>query len=286
MERTAALVTWAGLPRLARDDRMLAEALGERGIRAEAAVWDRPDVRWDRYDLVLLRSCWDYHLKPDEFATWFQSLEGMVRLWNPARTVLWNMDKRYLLELYSWADGPETRWVARGTTPDAFPSIASLGWERVVVKPAVSATAHKTVLVSADDQAAFRAALVEISARSSALIQPFLPEIARHGEWSLCFIGEGFSHGVIKRPSPGDFRVQTCFGGTHEAGDPPPVALAAARRILERLARPWLYARVDGVMSDGRFLLLELELIEPSLYLDGAPGSVERFADAIATLLA
>jgi glutathione synthase/RimK-type ligase-like ATP-grasp enzyme len=116
---------------------------------------------------------------------------------------------------------------------------------------------------------------------TSLLVQPFIAEVATEGEWSLLFFGGRFSHAVLKRPKPGDFRMQGDHGGSAEAASPPPRLVAAAKRALSRILSPWLYARVDGVESGGQFLLMELEMIEPYLFLGHAPHAAETFAETI-----
>jgi glutathione synthase/RimK-type ligase-like ATP-grasp enzyme len=240
-----ALVTWRGLPALAADDQLLRDALLRRGASVDAVAWDDV-VHWRRYDAIVVRSTWDYHKRVDEFRAWLDRMEGLP-LWNPPALLRRNIHKSYLLELQE--QGIEivpTVFMPRG----------------VIVKPAVSATAHQTMLLDYD-----------------VLIQPFVPEIATDGELSFVFLGRRFSHVVRKRPAAGDFRVQADFGGTAERISVDASLIAQAERIAATLGEEWLYARIDCVVRDGRLLLMELEATEPSLFLDEA--SAERFADAI-----
>ena len=112
-------------------------------------------------------------------------------------------------------------------------------------------------------------------------MQPFLDEIARTGEWSLLFFGGAFSHAVLKQPATGDFRVQMQYGGTDRALDPPPQMLRAADASRRAADAEPLYARIDGVERDGQFELMEVEVIEPYLFLPGSPGAVDRYVDAV-----
>jgi len=160
------------------------------------------------------------------------------------------------------------------------------GWDEAVVKPVVSANAHETWRTSraraADDEPRFRA----IASRERVMIQPFLPEIVVDGEWSLVFFGGEFSHAVVKRPGAGDFRVQTDHGGSAVAARPDDAILAVARAALRCIPGDWLYARVDGCVVDGTFRVMELEALEPSLFLAWAPEAAERFARTIEATLA
>lgn len=272
-----ALVTYAGLPQLAADDRLLQRALRERGHRADAVVWDDPDAAWQAYDLIVVRSCWDYHLRPDVFLGWIARLEQLgAPLLNPPALLRWNLNKRYLLDLAArGVPVVPTVYLERGTTADLAALLAERGWGEAVVKPAIAATAFHTWRTSAaaGEQKRFAALLAE----RSMLVQPLMPQIA-DGEWSLLCFGGTYNHAVLKRPAPGDFRSQDDFGGTVEPREPPPGLVAQSMTVLAQLDTPWLYARVDGLLVDGVFTLMELELIEPSLFLDVAPTAAEQLA--------
>src|SRR5690606_20249783 len=282
-----ALATCGRLPRLAEDDRLLLDPLERLGVRAEPVVWDPVGVDWGVYDAVVIRSCWDYYHRMEEFLDWVGSLESRgVALWNSPAVVRWNANKAYLREVES-AGVPivPTRWVdaAAGGTLAAL--VEEEGWDEAVVKPTVSAAAYETWRTSrsraGEDEARFRA----LVARRPVMVQPFVREVVDEGEWSLIFFGGCFSHAVLKRPRPGDFRVQVEHGGTEEAAEPDRSLVAAARAALEPVPGTWLYARVDGCVVDGRFRVMELELLEPSLFLGLAPSAADRFARAIAAVL-
>lgn len=285
-ERRVFLVTCAALRELTDDDRPLLAELWKRGIKAEPAVWDDPATDWNAADLILLRSTWDYFLKPAAFAAWVARLESTgAPLWNPPATVRVNSDKSYLraLEAAGVSVAP-TEWLARGTTVSLDELLAARGWNNAVVKPTVSGGAYLTAKVSRGEPAGQKA-LDEVLAHSDAMVQPFLAEIAAEGEWSFIFIAGEFSHAVLKTPRAGDFRVQEEHGGATRRVDPPPALLAQAREAAIAGPRPWLYARVDGVRRGGELVVIELELIEPALYLSHAPGAAARLADAVSARL-
>jgi glutathione synthase/RimK-type ligase-like ATP-grasp enzyme len=273
-----ALATCARVAELADDDRPLLGALARLGAAAEPVVWDDPSVDWSAFDRVVIRSCWDYHLRVDEFLRWATCVGPALR--NGAEVVRWNADKRYLRDLGERGVRiPKTVFVERGAEVDGEAVWAELGRDAAVVKPTVSATAHRTYLVRSADGAGAR--LPEILRESGALVQEFVPEVCSAGEWSLVFLGGRFSHAVVKRPRRGDFRVQSEFGGEDRLVDPPPRLVEEAAGVLARAEAEALYARVDCVERDGELCLMELELIEPSLFLARAPGAAERFAAAI-----
>ncbi len=280
-----ALVTYSKLPSLSEDDRLVLGPLSARGLRAEAAAWDDPAVKWRRYDALIIRSTWNYHTRPDAFRAWIDRIESLGRpVWNPPAILRWNADKSYLRDLAAAnVDVVPTMWIARGAAPALSDVLDDAGWRTAVVKPAVSASAYETwrvdrhALTSGDESRFAR-----LSGSGEVMVQPFLTELARDGEWSQMFIGGEFSHAVLKRPRTGDFRVQHEHGGSAEPATPPAQAVATARAILVRAPAAWLYARVDGVEIGGKFVLVELEMLEPALFLGAQRQAAERFADAIA----
>lgn len=281
-----AFVTYHGLPGLSADDQLLLAPLAARGIRAVAAAWDDPAVAWDSYDALVMRSTWNYHTSFDDFLAWIDRVEAVgVPLWNPPTLLRWNASKTYLRDLA--ADGVDvvpTRWVAEEARSELADVLADAGWSDAVVKPAVSASGYETWRIAQSrltptEESRFR----KLAARpGGAMVQRFVPELTTHGEWSLMFIAGEYSHAVLKRPRAGDFRVQHEHGGSAEPLAPPEHVLRAAREITARVPGPWLYARVDGVEISGRFLLVELEMLEPSMFLGADAGAPERFATAIA----
>ncbi|HJW99861.1 MAG TPA: hypothetical protein VJ453_06855 [Terriglobales bacterium] len=280
-----ALATSEAYKSLTADDQLLLAPLAMHGIQAAPAIWSDEKFPWASMDAVVLRSCWDYHLRLPEFLRWLSRMEDQkLRVWNPPALMRWNADKIYLRDL-------EAKGVAVIPTiwPDAAirldETMGNLGWEQAIVKPRVSATAHKTCLTSASDTVLAQPILDELVAGPGALVQKFMPEIQAEGEWSLVFFAGRFSHAVVKTPKPGDFRVQHDFGGLERSAEPPVYVLEDATQVMKAVGEPTLYARVDGVESAGRLYLMELELIEPALFLNSMPSAPDRFAKTIASLL-
>jgi glutathione synthase/RimK-type ligase-like ATP-grasp enzyme len=266
-----ALVSYAACPQLTDDDRLLIPAFARRGVRAVPAIWDA-DINWSQFDRVVLRSCWDYHLRLSEFLSWIERLERLdIPLSNSARLVRWNADKNYLRELKARGVRiPPTFWIEAHQERDVATILRKLGWARAIAKPVVSASAHGLQQVFVDRPTAIRGPV---------MIQPFLTEVPNHGEWSLVFIGGEYSHSVLKRAAPGEFRVQWQYGGTATSAEPHPDVLRAATKIIGSLQQAD-YARVDGIVCGDDFVLMELELIEPVLFL-GLGRAADRFVEAI-----
>jgi glutathione synthase/RimK-type ligase-like ATP-grasp enzyme len=174
-----------------------------------------------------------------------------------------------------------TTYLPRGSRASLAAILGERGWTDVVVKPAVSASAYRTSRVRREVTPADEAGFADVLAQGDVLVQPYLPEIAVAGEWSFVFLGGAFSHAVRKLPRPGDYRVQDEHGGRAFTETPSPALLAQAERIAAAIPRPWLYARVDAVETRGALVLMELELIEPALFLAQDPAAPGRFAEAI-----
>lgn len=279
-----AIATCAAYPELKGDDELLCEALQQCGCEAASLVWDEGGIDWGGTDLCLVRSTWDYHDKYQEFLAWTRCVEAATALHNPAELIAWNSDKRYLRELAE-AGVPTvpTLWVERGADFDLEGELADRGWEEAVVKPVVDLGAKNLHRVRAGES---QDALATVLARQEAMVQPFLPSLETEGELSLIYIEGELSHAVRKRPAGGDFRVQSIWGGTMGQAEAEPTHIEVAERALARLDEPPLYARVDLVTDlAGNPALIELELIEPNLYLGTDPAAAERLAEATVRLL-
>jgi glutathione synthase/RimK-type ligase-like ATP-grasp enzyme len=281
--RKVAFVTYSGLPRLTEDDRLAIAPLRERGAEVQAILWDAPDVRWEEFDSVVLRSCWEYHLRVEEFRAWIERLERQgVPLWNPPQVVRSNIDKGYLKDLAQKgvAVAPSV-WLEKGGGVNLEAVLREHDWEQAVVKPTISMTAFKTWITHPARAGRDEAAVQEMLKSSGVMIQRFVREVQTKGEWSFIFFRKEYSHGVLKRAKPGDFRVQDDFGGYLEETLPSGSLVEQAQRIVNLTEEPLLYARVDAVDVKGTLLLMELELIDPVLFLSDDEHAPQRFADAI-----
>ena len=269
-------------PLIAADDQPLADALEARGVRVTPIPW----TELDPYALldsppILLRSTWDYHRVPTMFRSWLQGLNDSGRsTWNPPAVAIGNVDKIYLQELQAAGIAiPRTRWLDRIDAVSIDRVMTEESWPQAVLKPRIAATAFGTFQIErgtslSDDE-------LQPARASGAMLQEWMPAIVDRGEVSLVYLGGAFSHAVVKRAKPGDFRVQKDFGGHVEPTAPSSAVLAFAGEAMTRVPGSCLYARVDVVESSRGPLLMELELIEPELYFLYTPAAADRFAQLI-----
>jgi glutathione synthase/RimK-type ligase-like ATP-grasp enzyme len=254
--------------------------LRKAGIEVEGRDWaDATDLA--RFDLVLPLLVWGYPFAPRQWAQAVDRWEAEgVGLHNPASVLRWNADKIYLERLAGrGAPVVPTRHYTQLSEARLEEAARAFGTERLVAKPRVSSTAWQTIRWSPG-------APLDGGPEGAAMVQPYLPEIERSGEVSMIFFGGAFSHAISKRPQPGDFRVQPEYDGIIGAYRPAADEHEAAERILAAVDEPLLYARVDLVRGlDGSPQLIELELIEPDLYLGYDEGAGTRLAEAVSALL-
>src|ERR1700676_4229750 len=282
-----ALATCAFLPNLDEDERLLIPALARYGIVAEPRVWDDPSIEWESFEMVVVRSTWDYSERRDAFLEWSARPR---RLLNPAAVIGWNTDKHYLHELAA-AGIPivPTTWIS----PEQGMAAIDIPAGPVVVKPSVSAGARNTARYRNGDDEAIRAHIERLLDEGrTVLLQPYVASVDSAGETGLIYVDGALSHAIRKGPV-----LQVHGVATHRlwapeeisARTPDAAELALAEATLDAL--PWpreelLYARIDLVEGGGgQPMLLELELAEPSLFLGHADDAAERLAAGIARRL-
>ena len=272
-----AIATSVAEPEIHPDDKYLVASLKGLGVETVACIWNDPAVDWTKFDAVLIRSIWDYFKHYASFKQWLSQLP--VPTINNKELLLWNSDKRYLIELAKYGvpiipTQVVSAWQLQG-------ALAAMPGREVVIKPTISGTAWHTVRGVAGETE-FAQSVAQLPSELDYLVQPYLPEVASDGEWSLLFFDGKYSHAVIKRPKAGDYRVQSDYGGVALPAEPNADLVASAARVLEAAAAightDAAYARIDGVVSQGRFLLMELEMIEPFLHLGNRADASERFA--------
>ena len=280
--RRIALGTWSDPSYVDPEPPQIAGVLRDMGFEAEVVVW-HDEVDWASFDLVVIRSTWDYFDRLEEFLDWADRVDSVSRIINSPKVIRWNSHKGYLAQLGE-AGIPvlPSLALAMGTARPVERMLAA-GWGEVVIKPAVDGGARGALKgpATSPETADHLSRLVEAG---DTIVQAYAPSVEL-GETSLFFFGGAFSHAVRKVPKPGDFRVQAMHGGSEEDHEPTSEELEVATRAMAMAPDELVYARVDLLDVTGQPTLMELELIEPDLFLRTAPGSVERFAAAVAAQL-
>jgi glutathione synthase/RimK-type ligase-like ATP-grasp enzyme len=255
----------------------LLKALGAAGLSAEVMAWDDAGARFGEGRLTLLRSTWNYSEQPSRFLAWVDRVAGRSALWNGRETVRWNIHKRYLLDLE--AKGVPivpTLLLPRGAATTLKELARERGWSEVVVKPAISAGSRATLRVTAGS-AAGEAHLRSLASREDVLVQPYLASVEGHGERSIVWVDGEPTHAVRKSPR--------FLGDAESVSTPVPIAedeLRLAHRAVAAAPGPLLYARIDLARDErGAVRLMELELIEPSLFFPQAPAALDRYVAAV-----
>jgi len=265
------------------EDRDLFDFLTAKGIDIHREVWNDPAVNWKAYDGIILKSPWDYHEKCIEFLDWADRLTQQgIRLFNPAEVVRWNSDKHYLKDIRdSGLPAIPTLYLEKNQVVDtAINYFRELNTSRLVIKPCISAGAKNTVLVTPEEFPELLPLIHTWLKEEAYMVQPFVEEILT-GEWSLLFFGGKYSHSLLKTPKDQDFRVQHYLGGKVSYLEADEELVRQAERFVSQFASDTLYARVDGVVTGGVFHLMELELIEPYLFLDNDPQRMENYYQAL-----
>jgi hypothetical protein len=279
-----ALASCADLPEPDLDAAPLAAAFAEAGIASEVLAWDDPGEDWSRASLTLLRSTWNYPEHREAFLEWAGRVAAESTLWNPLPTVQWNTYKGYLLELeQAGVPVTPTSLVRRGADLTLAGIVEERGWSEVVVKPAVSAASFRTRRFTAAELASGDEHLRKLLEDGDVLVQQFLPSVEGYGERALIWIDGELTHAVRKSPR---------FEGedesvSAEAMPISPAEASLARRGIEAVHGPVLYARIDVAPGpDDEPLLMELELVEPSLFFPQCPEALERYVAAVGRRLA
>jgi hypothetical protein len=269
--RSCAFLTTGDLAGYVTDDKLAEGPMAELGWAVEHVPWRQPGG-WERYEAVVIRSTWDYHKHPEEFLAVLEEIESGSRLANPLELVRWNAQKTYLRDL-------EARGLPVVPTVWDRSRFGELDADEIVIKPVISASAFHTYRLRRGDP--WSSEMEAAFAGREVMAQPFLRNIVEEGEYSLFYFGGELSHAVLKSPKEADFRVQEEHGGLIEPIEPPAFLAELGQRIMEFLPIPPLYSRVDLARLDsGGYALMELELIEPSLYFRTDPESPRRFASA------
>ncbi len=268
-----------------RDDELLQDALAALGLSSVRINWACPDVDWSMFHCAVFRTTWDYYVRISEFTTWLKHIEPQTRLCNDASLIRWNLDKHYLSDLES-QDIPvvPSRFIEAGSTIYLHELLNENGWKEAVLKPCISGGARHTYRINRENAGLVQSTVQSLITGESFLVQPFIEDVLFSGEVTLMIIDGCFTHAVRKMPKAGDFRVQDDHGGTIHPYEPSQEQIDLAERVMTACPLTPVYGRVDLVWGkDECWRVMELEIIEPELWLRKKPAAADRFARAIAT---
>lgn len=279
--KACAFLTMDNLDDFESYDHLLVEPFADLGWKTDFVSWRKENVDWNAYDAVIIRSPWDYQHDPEAFMTVLEKIDqSSAQLENSLELVRQNINKTYLRDLQNRGiDIVPTLWRESYSSDMYHTFFDELQTHEVVIKPVVSAGADNTFRLNGQTDTCIIDKLHTIFDDRPFMVQPFMPNIVEEGEFSLFFFGDTYSHTILKTPKKEDFRVQEEHGGQLRKVNPEPQLLNHAHEILRTITPPPLYTRIDSVRTeDDAFALMELELIEPSLYFNMDPESPQLFA--------
>ena len=269
------------------EDDQIINYLTEKGLNITKEIWNNEQVKWENYDLAILKSPWDYFDLIEDFYAWLNKIENLnIKLLNPLATVRWNADKHYLHDIENAGlNVTPSKFITKGDEVNLLQYFEDFKTDQFIVKPTVSGGSKNTFKVTAANVDEINEKLKTLVQIEDFILQPFIKEIEEIGELSFLFFNGQFSHALLKKAAKGDFRVQATFGGTVHPQEPSDELVAITLKYVDQFAKGCLYARVDGALVNNEFVLMELELIEPFLFLDTNDKALENYYEALMKLI-
>ncbi|MGY0576931.1 MAG: ATP-grasp domain-containing protein [Paraglaciecola chathamensis] len=263
-------------------DELLYAPLKQVGWDVEAVSWHDTKVDWNRFDVVVVRSTWDYQQHASAFMQCLERIdESQAVLANSLRLLTWNISKEYLKDIASQGISiVPTIWLDTFDLAQVSAGFERFSCEKLVVKPCVSANADDTYLLDREQLLNQGKNLKTVFNGRAFMVQPFIEAVVTQGEYSLFYFNGHFSHAILKKPEQGDFRVQEEHGGSLQAVEPDEEMLTQARHTMASLPDDALYARIDLLRYKNEYVVIEIELIEPSLYFNMDDSSPANFVEA------
>ena len=265
------------------ENEVLGKILNDLGLDFKLEIWSDPDVDWSQYSHLLIKSPWDYFDRYREFLDWCSHIKNLgLKVLNDMDTILWNSDKKYLLDIQGKGfQIVPTYFIGKGQHPDLESYFKEFHTDQLVIKPTVSGGSKNTLKLEKNTWKSYQPQIDSFLESEDFMVQPFIKEVASVGEFSYLFFNGQFSHAVLKSPKSGEFRVQHYFGGQINQVNPSQEQLQYLQKIVNEFAPETLYARVDGVWIEGIFYLMELELIEPYLFLFISESAKNNYKEAV-----
>jgi|ERR1700722_1118748 len=278
-----AILTTDKYPESAKvDDQLLIQALHEYEIEAQSINWNAFDSTWLQFDAVLVYSTWDYYENHSEFLSLLRKIEEMgVKVYNPLSVIEWNSSKTYLKDLENLGlKTVESIYISSDELDDLNGLLIEKKWDECVIKPQISTSGHDTYRFNSSTIESIQKLLK--NSTEQFIIQPFADEIITEGEWSFVFFDNEYIHCILKKPAPGEFLVQK---GTKILTQPPEWMIQEAKNIARTINLPVLQMRLDVIRRGCELIIMEVEMIEPSLYLRYFPGSERIIAKRLSDKL-
>ena len=265
------------------EDQLVVEALRTEGLKVERKSWDAKYLDWSKAKALIFRSTWDYFDRFKEFSKWIDKVSKQTQLINSERLFRWNIDKHYLLDLQrKEVNIPESYFIEKGCQDSLNAIHKKLQWHETVLKPCVSGAGRHTYKLNAETIPEYETLFSELIHHEAFVLQPFQHRIVSDGEISLMLFNGQFTHAILKKAKPGDFRVQDDFGGTVHSYKPTEEEITLAINALSACPELPIYARVDIIRDNvGDLAVSELELIEPELWFREHPAAAQVLAKAI-----
>lgn len=270
-----------------RDDHYLQESLKEAGLSSVRIDWARGDVDWSAFKCVVFRTTWDYYERISEFNEWLGKVQKETILLNDASLIRWNLDKHYLADLlHLGIPVVRSEFIEKGSSVNLHQLLEEEGLDEGIIKPCISGAARHTYRFSHKNAKSIQPVIDHLLTGESLIFQPFVRDVIETGEDTLIVMDGRYTHAVRKVAKPGDFRVQDDHGGTVHSYNPTKKQIDLAERAIAACNPSPVYGRADMVRdNNGDWAIMELELIEPELWLRFHPPAAKTFADAIAKVL-
>lgn len=265
------------------EDNFAKEALERKGLKVARINWDDPAFDWTETRFAIFKTTWDYFDRFEEFSKWLEDTSRKTKFINPIDTILWNIDKHYLLDLKSkGVNIPETIFVESGDSRTLSDLLYKSGWTDCIIKPSVSGAARHTYKLSKANVNEHESIYEELISKESMMLQEFQYSVPVDGELTFVVFGGKFSHAVLKKAKQGDFRVQDDFGGTVHDYQASVEEIKFAEEVVAMCSPIPVYGRVDVILDNKKqFAVSELELIEPELWFRNKPASADMYAEAV-----
>ena len=267
------------------EDQLLMNALIGKGLKVTRTNWDNPEFDWKNTEYAMIRSTWDiyddgnFHL----FTDWLHTVSTKTKLINPIETIIWNIDKRYLVDLENRGIAiPPTLFIEKGNTASLRELVQQSGWVNPILKPAISGGGRHTYHLNNTDLSPLEHTFANLIKEQPMLLQAFQGNIKTKGEITLMVFGGKYSHAVLKKVQPGEFRIQDEFGGTVHHYEPSQKEIEFAENAVKTIDPTPIQARVDFIWdNDDQLCVSELELIEPELWFRNDRESAGKLGTVI-----